>query len=267
MTLGAAATALTKRRAASDSLHHAMRLLEIVGRADGGLTNAEISRALDLATSSCSHVLGELDRAGYVTRNPGTRRYQLGLKLVQLAEGALREIGYRRIAEPALHKLVAETGLTANICVLEGNKVVLVDRVESPAFIRPEVAIGTAFPVNGSAIGKVLLAHLPRPRVLEMIERYGLPQSARKTITSKTRFLAELDTVRNQGYAINDEEIAEGVRSVGAPIVDPDGTVRAGLSVIGELNYPLWREMDRVIGLVCAAGREISRAARLARRA
>jgi DNA-binding IclR family transcriptional regulator len=100
-----------------------------------------------------------------------------------------------------------------------------------------------------------------------MIERYGLPQSARKTITSKTQFLAELDTVRNQGYAINDEEMAEGLRSVGAPIVDLDGTVRAGVSVIGELNYPLWEEMDRVIDLVCAAGREISRAARLARRA
>jgi DNA-binding IclR family transcriptional regulator len=240
-----------------------MRLLEIVGKAEGGLTNAEISRALDLATSSCSYVLGELERAGYITRDSETRRYQLGLKLVTLAEGALREIGYRRIAEPALHRLVAETGLTANICVLEGNNVVLVDRVESPAFIRPEVAIGTAFPVNGSAIGKVLLAHLPRSRVLELVDRYGLPRSARKTITSKTRLLAELDIVREQGYAINDEEIADGLRSVGAPIVHPDGAVRAGVSAIGESNGPIWKEMDRVIELVRATGREISRAARL----
>lgn len=252
-----------KQRVASDSLHHAIRLIEIVGRAEGGLTNAEMSRALDLATSSCSYVLGELDRAGYVTRNPETRRYRLGLKLVTLAEGALREIGYRRIAEPALHKLVAETGLTANICVLEGNNVVLVDRVESPAFIRPEVAIGTALPANGSAIGKVLLAHLPDARILEMIDCYGLPRSARKTITSKTRFLTELDRVRKQGYAINDEEIADGVRSVGAPIVHPDGAVRAGISAIGESGCSTWKEMDRVIELVRAAAREISRAARL----
>ena len=156
---------------------------------------------------------------------------------------------------PRCTKLVAETGLTANICVLEGNSVILVDRVESPAFIRTEVSIGTAFPVNGSAIGKLLLAHLPRPRVLEMIETYGLPQSARKTITSKTRWLAELDKVRAQGYAINDEEMADGLRSVGAPIVDPDGMVRAGVSVIGETHYPLWEDMDRVIDLIRAAGR------------
>lgn len=260
--MASAAAATAKQKAASDSLHHAMRLLEVVGKTEGGLTNAGVSRALDLATSSCSYILGELERAGYVTRNPGTRRYQLGLKLVTLAEGALREIGYRRIAEPALHKLVAETGLTANICVLEANSVVLVDRVESAAFIRPEVAIGTAFPVNGSAIGKVLLAHLPDARVWEMIDRYGLPQSARKTITSKTRFLAELETVRKQGYAINDEEIADGIRSVGAPIFHPDGTVRAGVSAIGESNYPIWKEIDRVIDLVRAAGREISREAR-----
>ena len=261
--MASSAAASAKQKAASDSLHHAIRLLEVVGKADGGLTNAGISRALGLATSSCSYVLGELERAGYVTRNPQTRRYQLGLKLVTLAEGALREIGYRRIAEPALHKLVAETGLTANICVLEANNVVLVDRVESAAFIRPEVSIGTAFPVNGSAIGKVLLAHLPVARVREMIDCYGLPQSARKTITSKTRFLAELDAVRTQGYAINDEEIADGVRSVGAPIFHPDGTVRAGVSAIGESNYPIWKEIDRVIDLVRAAGREISREARL----
>ena len=197
-----------------------------------------------------------------MARSSETRRYHLGLKVIKLAEGALREIGYRKIAEAALHTLVAETGLTANICVLEGNDVVLVDRVESPAFIRPEVAIGTAFPVNGSAIGKVLLAHLPEARVLEMVERYGLPQCAKKTITSKTRFLAELDTVRKQGYAFNDEEIAEGVRSVGAPIVHPDGAVRAGVSAMGESNHPIWKEIDRVIDLVRAAGREISRAAR-----
>src|SRR5580704_7187576 len=138
-TMASSAAATAKQKIASDSLHHAIRLLDIVGKTDGGLTNAGISRALDLATSSCSYVLGELERAGYVSRNPQTRRYQLGLKLVTLAEGALREIGYRRIAEPALHKLVAGTGLTANICVLEANNVVLVDRVESPAFIRPEV--------------------------------------------------------------------------------------------------------------------------------
>lgn len=104
-------------RAATNSLERALTLLDIVAREGDGLTNAEISRRMGMAPSSCSYILSRLEREAYVRRDKGTGRYQIGLRLVELAYGALRTIGHRPIVEPALHRLVKKTRLTALIAV------------------------------------------------------------------------------------------------------------------------------------------------------
>jgi DNA-binding IclR family transcriptional regulator len=225
--------------------------------------------------SSCSYLLRLLEREGYLIRDEESRRYKIGLATVALAHGALREIGIRSVAEPALYKLTSETGLSAGIGVLDRGHVLLVDRVEGPQFVsdavqapargrssyrvREQRDIGRELPVHSTALGKVLLAYLPRQQALDVIAQSGLVRSTPRTITSKAKLLAELEFVRKQGYAIADQEEYLGLRSLSAPIIDADGAVRAAVSVNGSPSDPVWNDLDDLIHRVEAAGRDISR--------
>src|SRR5665213_1549870 len=152
----------------TNSLERALQLLEMVEKPPGGLRNAEISRRLRIPKSTCSWILARLERRGYLMRDDNTNRYKLGLKAVALAHGALRELGFRSSAEPVLYRIASETGLAAGIGVLEGNHVLIVDRVEAPespgarhsihARPRDQREIGRELPAHSTALGKVLLA-------------------------------------------------------------------------------------------------------------
>jgi DNA-binding IclR family transcriptional regulator len=265
----------------TNSLERALAILERIEQTPGGLRHADISREMHIPRSTCTYILSRLEQKGYVTRDEGSGCYQIGLTPVALAHGALRAIGVRSIAEPALYRLVSATGLSAGIGVLERGRVLIIDRVEGPEFVREavEVAeglklrqperrredrdIGRELPVHATALGKVLLAFLPAAQALALVEDSPLVRQTRNTITSKVRLLRELETVREEGYAVSDEEQALGIRAVAAPIQNGAGEVSAGVSLNGSVADQAWHDLGQLIGLVKDAAREISRRARL----
>jgi len=246
-------------RAATNSLERALLLLDIVAREREGLTNAEISRRLGMAPSSCSYILSRLEREAYVRREKPSGRYHIGLKLVELAYGALRTVGHRPIVEPALHRLVEQTRLTAIIAVWMRGRAVVVEKVESPESIKLDVDLGYPHYVHSSAAGKVLLAHRSPEEINEVVRVHGLQRRTPKTITSKARLLQELETVRARGYASSNEEEFLGGRAVAAPILDASGTVCAAVSAVGPAGHAIWECPEDAIRCVKAAAREISR--------
>jgi DNA-binding IclR family transcriptional regulator len=273
----------------TNSLERALVLLETIEQTPSGLTNAESSRLLRIPKSSCSYIMTRLERKGYLSRDKDTKRYKIGLTTVALAYGALRDMGFRSIAEPALYKLTIDTGLSANIGVLERGRVLLVDRVESGRFVqgiidsaeaiphvfqskkhfstreirsKDERDIGRELPCDGSALGNVLLAHLSKPELLSLIKEYGLSRVTAKK-TSMNALMLHLANVRKQGYASSYGEYEEGVCAVAAPIMDSSGNARAAVSINGYANEVDWSEADWLIELVKAAGRDISRRARI----
>jgi len=269
-------------KAATNSLDRALALLEMLEQTPGGLRHADISRRLRIPKSTCSYILSRLEQRGYLVRDADSARYRIGLATVTLAHGALREIGLRSIAEPALYKLASETGLSAGIGVLERGRVLIIDRVEGAEFVRDAVGIaeggrwaggsrkyrvredrdiGRELPAHSTALGKVLMAYLPAHALLELIARRGLARYTRKTITSRPGLIRELELVRRQGYATADEEHYAGIRSVAAPI-RIGGEVTAGVSLNGSVAEAAWRDPDALVERVRAAGREISRRAR-----
>jgi DNA-binding IclR family transcriptional regulator len=256
---------------ATNSLERGLQLLELVEKTPGGLRHAEIGRQLNIPKSTCSWILIRLERQGYLTRDEITGRYRIGLKTVALAHGALRELGFRSCAEPVLYRIASETGLAAGIGVLESSHVLLVDRVEAPEFgaqsiiherPRDQRDIGRELPVHSTALGKVLLAWLPRQELLTCLDEVLAPKTP-KTIVSRDRLLPELKKIRQRGYATSDEEHSLGVRALSAPIFDLTGTVRAAISLNGSPAVPIWREPRRLVALVTAAAQDISRNARL----
>jgi len=269
----------------TNSLERALAVLEALEQTPGGLRHAEISQRLRIPKSTCSYILARLEQRGYLSRDEESGRYQIGLTTVALAHGALREIGLRSIAEPALYKVAAETGLSAGIGVLARGRVLIIDRVEGSAFVRDAVQVaeelparwaaqarryrvraerdvGRELPAHSTALGKVLLAFLPREEVLALIARHGLARFTRKTITSKARLLRELDFVRRDGYAMADGEHQAGLRSIAVPIYALSGEVSAGVALNGGVYEAAWADASLLLEKVKAAGREISRRAR-----
>jgi DNA-binding IclR family transcriptional regulator len=259
---------------ATNSLERALALLKMVERTPGGLRQAEIGRQLEIPKSTCSYITSRLEREGYLLRDPASGRYRIGLATVALAYGALRETGIHSVAEPALYKLTGETGLSAGMGVLERGWVLLVDRVEGPGFVnravearpvreRSQRDVGRELPAHSTALGKALLAYLPWEQVKAVIAQRGLGRYTRKTNVSETRLREELELVRKQGYAIADGEAYLDLRALAAPVFDAGGGVRAAVSVNGSPADAVWSDLEKLVGLVQAAARDISRRARL----
>ncbi len=240
----------------TNSLERALAILEFVAHKSGGLTNAEISERFKMATSTSSYILHRLEREGYLRRDRENGRYEMGLKIVALSHGALRDMGLRRAAEPILHRLSAESRTSALIAVLERGMVMIVDKVEKPDLARIDMDIGVRYPAHSTALGKVLLAHLPQHQLLSLFDHYGLTKTSPKTIDSKSRLLDELQVVQKQGYAISDGELFLGIKAVAAPIFDAGGDVSAAVSVTG---ITVSIDEGAVINTVKEAAREISR--------
>src|SRR5215469_17435040 len=161
----------------TNSLERALMLLDLVEKTPGGLRNADISRHLGVPRSSCSWILARLEQQGYLQRDSDSSRYRIGLKTIALAHGALRDLGFRSYAEPVLYRVASETGLAAGIGVLESGHVLLVDRVEPPPKVqemplqsrpREERDIGRELPAHTTALGKVLMAWLPRRELIRL---------------------------------------------------------------------------------------------------
>ena len=266
------------------SLDRALAVLELIEQTPGGMGSGEIRRRLQIPKSSYGYLITRLIDKGYVMRDQETHQYKIGLTPLVLAYGALREMGFRSATEPTLYRLVSETGLAASIGVMERHRVLLVDRVESPEFAmeavdfanrggkpvfgriirqRRERDIGRELPAHSNALGKVLLAHLSRRHVLEIIAKEGLPSITPKTIVSKVKLLAELERVRRQGFAESDEEQYLGVRGVAAPIFDASGETCAAVSITGDPAREVWKDSKRLIELVRAGGWAISKSMRL----
>jgi IclR family acetate operon transcriptional repressor len=153
----------------------------------------------------------------------------------------------------------------------------LVDRDEGPRFVdraieaaagrasyqvRAQRDIGRVLPAHATALGKVLLAFLPRQQVMDLLAKYGLANAA-TTILSKRRLLGELDLVRTQRYAIADGEVYSDLRALSVPIFDADGEARAAVSVNGNPNESVWDDLAKLVRTVEEAARDISRRARI----
>lgn len=242
----------------TNSLERALLILESVAREKRGLTNKDLSAELGIATSSCSYILERLERNGYLARDPASGRYSIGLKVVAIARGALRPFDFRKLAEPVLKRFSDQTGLEAAAGVLDQGQLMVLVRVSNGKFPRADVDTGSEFPAQSTAMGKVLMAHLPVQEVAELIEK-GLTARTSRTIVSKEKLIEELNQVRQRGYATTDEEHEMGMRSVGVPIAGPWGKIDAALAAIGKVKDIAWEtNLGETVRLLQEAAREIS---------
>lgn len=235
----------------------ALSILETLGTAyEMGVT--DLARKLGLGKSSVYRLLATLARRGYVEKNPQSERYRLTYRLFAVASPAADRFGLREAAHPVMQRLAARTGETVNLGVLDGTRVVNLHKVESRHFLRLHLDVAGGVPAHATALGKVLLAALEPAELARRLRGRRLEALTRRTIRDRRTLGKALGRVREQGFAVDDEECSLGLRCVAAPILDHRGSVAAALSISGPTHRLPDPVLPRLAESVRAAAREVS---------
>jgi len=225
-------------RASKDSpyqvqvLDRAMAILDTLAAQPGDVSLFEIAEQLHLHKSTIHRLLMVLERHRLVER-AAIGKYRLGLKLFELGNRAFSRLGIGERARPYLERLAAEARETAHLCILDDGEVLYLEKVEPSRTVRVPTSVGQRNPAHCTAVGKALLAYVADAELDEVVRRRGLEARTPKTITTPTALRRELRAIRSRGYAVDDEEIEEGLRCVGAPVRDHTGRVVASISIAG----------------------------------
>jgi IclR family transcriptional regulator, acetate operon repressor len=233
------------------SVARALRLVEIVaGGPPGGLSLSELSRALGTSKSSTLALARTLVAFGYLRdAHPGPG-YTLGTALIRLGDIAARQLPLGDLCRPVIEGLSRDTSMTSRVAISDDGYPVFVDRVDGPGSIRFHAPLGQRELPYASAAGKAILSAMDEDRIRRMCAETGLPPYTAQTITDVDTLLDNLAAARRLGFAVDDEEGAEGVFCVGAAFFGHDGSCAGAVSVTGiKGDLPAWRvnELGRTV--------------------
>lgn len=217
---------------ASSTLAHGLVVLEftsLVGKKKG-ITLQEITKSLGMNRSNVYRYLKTLVECGWLEYDPETYRYSIGGKPLQIAGASLQQMDLRTVARPFLEDLAEETCLAIHLGVLNEFSVIYIDKVESDSPIQMRSHPGMTAPAYCTAMGKALLATLA-PQEVSTLVAETLTQRTPNTIATIEELLADLDQVRERGYAIDQEENEPGIGCIGAALYGFDNDVIGAVSL------------------------------------
>ncbi|MEW2502653.1 IclR family transcriptional regulator [Amycolatopsis sp. NPDC047767] len=212
----------------SQSLDRALTVL--AGLARGAKTLDELAEEIGVHKTTVLRLLRTLESHHFVRRE-GTRHYRLGSALFDLANQALEDLDVRSSSHDALAALNIRTGHTVHLASYEDGEVVYIDKFEGHHSVRMYSRIGKRAPLHCTAVGKVLVAAMPRSRREEIARSLDYVVLTPNTITSPEAYLAELDKVAERGYAVDNAEHEDFIHCIAAPVRGAGGEVLAAASM------------------------------------
>ena len=217
-----------------NSIERCLKVIDTLSDHPAGLKLTEISGLLDLHPSSVHHMVATLLPHDYIAQDPDTKKYSLGFRFLEISRRILDNLDIRQIAHRHLEVLRQESQEAVHLAMLRGDKVVYIDKLDTPSGLSLATYVGFATDPHAAAGGKVLLAGLNDDAIKGIYKNKSLKGYGKNTITRLPALMAELERVRKQGYAVDNEEYYEGVRCVAAP-VRSGGQVVASISVTGSI--------------------------------
>lgn len=215
-------------RAFVQSLERGLAVIRALSDPDAK-TLSDVARSTELTRASARRFLRTLEQLGYVQSQDG--RFSLTPRVLRLGYAYLSSLALPEIARPHLVRLVAQVDESSSVSVLDGGEVVYVARVPTRRIMRVAITVGTRFPAHVTSMGRVLLAGLREPERASILHGLSLESLTAKTITNRDQLRAELERVAAQGYAVVDQELEVGLRSIAVPIRDATGTVVAAMNL------------------------------------
>ncbi len=219
----------------SQSLERGLAILAEFRPGTPELGISDLARALGLSRSTSHRYVSTLARLGYLQQNLGTRKYRLGPRVLDLGFAAINSMELRQISAPHLQRLADDTGHTVNMAILDGTDVVYIERCRTSQLGQREIDldlhVGSRLPAYCTSMGKVLLAYLGPALQAELLDRIEFVDRGPNTITTRTALATELARVRERGVAVNNEELAYGLRSIAVPVRGQKDEVVAALNL------------------------------------
>jgi DNA-binding IclR family transcriptional regulator len=239
------------------ALSRGLRLLEILTDTPDGLSLTELTQEAQLSKSSTHRLLHTLKSNGYVLQNPTNSHYLPSLKLLELGSKLLQNNDLHDVARVVLKDLVAITGETVHLVLLDQNSAVYVEKVESPNSIRMYSKIGMRVPLHCTGVGKAILAYLADDKLDAFFRNSHLTRFSERTITNPEILKAQLEEIRANGYAIDDGEHEEQILCLAVPLFARNHQVVGAVSITAvsfrvnmEKLISWWPDLRRVAELL-----------------
>lgn len=241
------------------SLEKSLQVIEQLNRNPQGLSLSDLAHTLGYPKSTIHHMLSTLSPHDYVLQDPETKKYRLGFKFLTISKTILDNMDIRRIAHKHLRELHQKCNEAVHLYILRNGYLVCMDKIQEPGGgLSLATYIGFRTDPHAAASGKVLLSELPRQKIEDMYKDRPLRVYGKNTITSFAQLFEQLDNIRKQGYAIDNEEYYEGARCIAAP-VRAGGRIQAAISVTGSIFTMTMDRINReLVSLVTRTAQAIS---------
>lgn len=214
------------------SLDRGLEILFILAETKSrGVT--ELAEDLKVNKSTVFRLLETMEKRDLVQQDEVTSKYRLGIGLLHISEGLVKNLDVINISRPVLKQLMDSTKESVHLCTFTNDKVYVVDQVKSNYPMKVSAAIGHEEPIHCSSVGKCILAYLPKEKSSKLLDEVEFIPYTEKTKTSKEALAAELEHIRKCGYALDDEELSVGVCCIAAPIYNHKGEVKNCIGISG----------------------------------
>lgn len=222
----------------SDFVQSLEKGLKVIAAFDGEndkMTLTEVSKKVDLTRANARRILLTLEYLGFVQTEDG-KQFSLSPKVLTLGYSYLSSLPFQELAKPYLKALAEEVNESCSISVLDGYDIVYVARVQTNRIMTISLGVGTRLPVYATSMGRVLLAGLADNEMQEFIRGIKAKQLTPNTITDSEKLIERIRLVRERGWALADQELEIGVRSIACPIKDKNGKTIAALNISGHAS-------------------------------
>lgn len=214
------------------SVKKAFAILSAISSSRGGLGVSELAKNLKMAKSTVHGMTSALEELGAVMREPLTKKYKLGFTLLEIGRSAYSQIDLKTSSRPVTEELMKKSRTSVFLGILNWGQVTILDIVESRQDLSITAPVGSTIPLLAGAVGKVFLASMAEEEAAKIINSKGLPRFTENSIVDQELYFNELELVRENGYAVDDEEYIMGVRAVAAPLIGL-GQLRSAIWAVG----------------------------------
>lgn len=209
---------MAKNTYSAPSVKKAFKILDAISNTSNGLGISELSKKLRIGKSTIHGITATLEEMGILIRDPVHKRYTVGYSLLEFCRTAYGKMSLKELARKPMERLMEKVGETISLAVLNGDHITIVDMVESRNEMKITTPPGTRLSRLAGAIGRGILSLLEKEDVKKLLAEKELIRYTPKTMTDPKLFLKEIEKVKEQGYALDDEEYMPGVRAVAVPL-------------------------------------------------
>ena len=254
----AASSREEKKMSGFDAIDRAVAILRVLEKQEQSLSLTEIAREVDLGQATTSRYLASLVSHGLVEKTENNQ-FVLGVGLYLLGQKSLYRRDVRNLARPCLEKIHARYNETVSLALWIKQELVVVDCIEATQVLKQGAAVGGQNPWHASSLGKAILAWLGKDEIQRLLNGGALDRYTKHTLATLDKVLAQLPSIRANGYAVDNEESTLGGRCVGSAIFDASGKPFAAISISGPVTRISAESMPAIGKRIAEAASEISR--------